>query len=133
VVGIDHHEFCVSARAIREACHGHDTVTNGECRHFTTHLVNNPGDVVAEDAWRPQTSPRSVNTISSVDGVDTARMDNDANLVSPGNRLGRLGQPQLLRATKRADDYRFQSRSSFRHHHFVKATCWSHRIDSGVG
>jgi hypothetical protein len=54
-------------------------------------LVNNPSDVIAEDAWRSQTSPRAVGTIPGVDGVDTARMDNDANLVSPGDRLGHLG------------------------------------------
>jgi hypothetical protein len=91
VVGFDDHEFGVSARAVWEPCHGHDTVTNGERRHFTAHLVNNPGDVIAEDARRSQTSPRAVSTISGVDGVDTASVHNDANLVGPGNWLGRLG------------------------------------------
>jgi hypothetical protein len=107
VVGVDNHVFSISARSVWEACHGHDTIANGECRHVTTHLIDNPSDVVAEDAWRSQTRPRAVSTISGIDRVDTRGMDNDANLLSPRNGFGHFSQPQLLGTTKRADDYRW--------------------------
>ena len=112
--GVDNCELAVSPGAIREMGHRHHPVTGREAADPGPHAVDNPGDVIAQDARHVQPGPAAVRPVTGVDRVDPSRMHGDPHLARAGDRIGSLIQPQLLRAAELADQHRSHQQGSFR-------------------
>src|SRR5205085_728058 len=68
-----------------------------------TGAVDHAGDVVAENARRPQAGPAPVGPVSRIDRVHSGRVHGHPDLSRSRYRVSHVLKPQLLRAAELAD------------------------------
>ena len=107
--GVDDGELGVPAGAVREVGHRHHPVPGRQAGHPGTHAVDDPGDVVAQDARHPQPGPRAIGPVPRVDRVDPGRPHRDPDLPRPGHRISDPARPQLLRTAELTQLHRSHS------------------------
>jgi len=104
--GVDDDELGVPAGAVREVRHRHHPVAGRQAGDPGAHAVDDPGDVVAQDARHPQPRPPAVGPVPRVDRIDPGRAYRHPHLTRPGHRIGHPDRPQLLRAAELANQHR---------------------------
>ena len=104
--GVDDRELGVPARAVREVRHRHHPVAGRQAGDPGADAVDDPGDVVAQDARHPEPGPPAIGPVARVDRVEPGRAHRHPHLARPGYRIIHPDRPQLLRAAELADQHR---------------------------
>jgi hypothetical protein len=86
--------------------HRHNPVPGPQPGDACAHIVHDAGHVVAEYARHAQARPASVGTVPGIDGVDAGSQNPYPDLAGTRNRIGHLGQPELLWPAELIDDNR---------------------------
>ena len=103
--GVDHRELGVPPGAVREMRHRHHPVAGRQAGDPGPYAVDDPGDVIAQDARHPQPGPAAIGPVARVDRVDPGRVHGHPHLARPGDRISSPARPQLLRAAELADQH----------------------------